>query len=323
VVEGDLYRRGANDIFMRCITQEEGRALLAKIHGGECGSHSSSRTLVGKAFRHGFYWPTALQDAAELVKSCEACQFHAKQIHTPAQALQMIPPSWPFAVWEVDILGPFPRAVGGYRFLFVAIDKFTKWPEATPVISITQGAAVSFLKSIVCRFGVPSRIITDNGTQFKSWLFQEYCEGIGTQLCFASVAHPRSNGQAERANAEILKGLKTRTYDCLKKHGANWVNELPSVLWGTGPHPAELPGRPRSSWSTGPKPAFPRKSLWAPHESSLSMSLCRNSYGVRTWTSSMNADGKRRSKMHGTTKRSSTTTSGLCIVGSSRSRTWS
>jgi hypothetical protein len=92
VVEGDLYRRGANDILMRCITQE-GRELLAEIHGGVCGSHSSSCTLVGKAFRHSFYWPTALQDAAELVKSCEACQFHAKQIHTPAQALQMIPPS--------------------------------------------------------------------------------------------------------------------------------------------------------------------------------------------------------------------------------------
>jgi transposase InsO family protein len=132
----------------------------------------------------------------------------------------------------VDILGPFPRAVGGYSFLFVAINKFTKWPEATPVVSITQGAAVAFLKSIVRRFGVPSRIITDNVTQFTSRLFQEYCEGISTQLCFASVAHPKSNGQAERANAEILRGLKTRTYDCLKKHGANWVNELPSVLWG-------------------------------------------------------------------------------------------
>jgi hypothetical protein len=129
VVEGDLYRRGANEILMRCITQEEGHELLTEIHGGECGSHSSSRTLVGKAFRHGFYWPTTLQDAAELVKFCKACQFHAKQIHTSAQALQMIPPSWPFAIWGVDILGPFPRAIGGYRFLFVAIDKFTKWPE--------------------------------------------------------------------------------------------------------------------------------------------------------------------------------------------------
>ena len=60
VVEGDLYRRGANGILMRCITQEEGHDLLTEIHEGECGSHSSSRTLVGKAFRHGFNRPTAL-----------------------------------------------------------------------------------------------------------------------------------------------------------------------------------------------------------------------------------------------------------------------
>jgi hypothetical protein len=83
----------------------------------------------------------------------------------------MIPPSLPFVVWGVDILGPFPGAVGGYRYLFIAIDKFTKWPEATHVVNITQGAADAFLKSIVCRFGVPSRIITDNGTQFTSRIF--------------------------------------------------------------------------------------------------------------------------------------------------------
>jgi transposase InsO family protein len=169
----------------------------------------------------------------------------------------MIPPSWPFAVWGVDILGPSPRAVGGYRFLFVAIDKFTKWPEATPMVSITQGVAVAFLKLIVFRFGVPSRIIMDNGTQFKSRLFQEYCEGIGTQLCFASVAHPRSNAQAERANAEILRGLKPRTDDYLKSMVQIGSTSFRPYYGGTGPHLAELPGRPHSSWSTGPKPVFP------------------------------------------------------------------
>ena len=55
--------------------------MLIDIHGAYYGHHSSSRTLVGKVFRSGFYWPTALNDAAELVKSCEACQLHAKQIH--------------------------------------------------------------------------------------------------------------------------------------------------------------------------------------------------------------------------------------------------
>jgi hypothetical protein len=55
LVEGDLYRRGINDILMRCITWEEGCKLLVEVHVGECGNHASSCTLVGKAFRHGFY----------------------------------------------------------------------------------------------------------------------------------------------------------------------------------------------------------------------------------------------------------------------------
>jgi transposase InsO family protein len=90
----------------------------------------------------------------------------------------------------------------------------------------------------VCRFGVPNRVITDNGTQFTSQYFQEYCEDIGIQLYFTSVAHPRSNGQVERANAEILKGLKIRTYCDLEKHGARWIDELPSVLWGNRTTPS-------------------------------------------------------------------------------------
>jgi hypothetical protein len=125
-VEGDLYRCGANGILMRCISREEGCELLIEVHGGECGNHASFRMLVGKAFRHRFYWPTALQDVVQLVKTCCTCQFHGKQIHTPVQMLQMIPPLWSLAIWALDILGPFPRAVGGYQYLYVVIDKFNK-----------------------------------------------------------------------------------------------------------------------------------------------------------------------------------------------------
>jgi transposase InsO family protein len=137
----------------------------------------------------------------------------------PAQMLQMIPPSWPFAVWGLDIMGPFPRAIGGYRFLYVVIDKFTKWLKATPMVKINKQSAAKFIKFIICRFRVPNRIITDNGSQFTSGAFQGYCEDLGIQICYASPAHLESNGQVERANAEILKGHKTRTYDGLKKHG--------------------------------------------------------------------------------------------------------
>ncbi|XP_020196498.1 uncharacterized protein [Aegilops tauschii subsp. strangulata] len=87
IQDGELYWKWPNDVPLRCISREQGCELLAHIHGGDCGHHSSSRTLVGKAFRNGFYWSMTLNDATELVRSCEACQFHAKQIHQPARGL--------------------------------------------------------------------------------------------------------------------------------------------------------------------------------------------------------------------------------------------
>jgi hypothetical protein len=73
LVEGDLYRRGTNGILMRCISREEGCELLTEVHDGKCGNHASSHTLVGKAFRHRFYCPTALQYAVQLAKTCRMC----------------------------------------------------------------------------------------------------------------------------------------------------------------------------------------------------------------------------------------------------------
>jgi transposase InsO family protein len=71
-----------------------------------------------------------------------------------------------------------------------------------------KGSVLKFIKDLVARFWVPNRIITDNGTQFTSNLFGDYYEDMGIKLCFASVAHPRSKGQAERANIEILKRVE-------------------------------------------------------------------------------------------------------------------
>jgi hypothetical protein len=108
IKDGDLYQRRPNSVALKCISTHQGQELLRDIHAGESGHHASASTLTGKAYRIGFYWPSALWDAAKMVKRCEACQFHAKQIHQPAQELQTIPLTWPFAVWGLDILGPFP-----------------------------------------------------------------------------------------------------------------------------------------------------------------------------------------------------------------------
>ena len=90
LIDGDLYRWRDNGVKLRCIPQEQGQILLQDIHAGTCSSHVASRSLAGKVFRLGFYWPTALQDAEQIVKTCEACQYYARNINQPAQALQPI-----------------------------------------------------------------------------------------------------------------------------------------------------------------------------------------------------------------------------------------
>jgi ribonuclease HI len=134
--ENELYHRSPSGILQRCISVAEGQKLLQEIHSGACGHHAAPRAFVGNVFRQGFYWPTAVADATRMVRSCQGCQFYARQTHLPAQALQTIPITWLFAVWGLDLFGPLQKAPGGFSHLLVAIDKFSNWIEVRPLTSI-------------------------------------------------------------------------------------------------------------------------------------------------------------------------------------------
>jgi transposase InsO family protein len=215
---------------------------LQEIHSGACGHHAAPRALVGNAFRQGFYRPTVVADATRIVRSCQGCQFYARQTHLPAQALQTIPITWSFAVWGLDLVGPLQKAPGGFSHLLVAIDKFSKWIEVRPLTSIRSEQAVAFFTNIIHRFGVPNSIITDNGTQFTGKKFLDFCEDHHIRVDWAAVAHPMTNGQVERANGMILQGLKLRIYNDLNKFGKRWMKELPSVVWSLRTTPSRATG---------------------------------------------------------------------------------
>ena len=97
-------------MFQRCIALEDGKDLLRDIHAGTCGHHAGSRSLVAKAFRAGFYWPTALRDAEDIVKRCIGCQKFASKPHAPASALKTIPLTWPFAQWKLNMMRPLKKS---------------------------------------------------------------------------------------------------------------------------------------------------------------------------------------------------------------------
>ena len=82
--------------------------------------------MVGKAFRQGFYWPSAQSDSKEIVKSCHNCQMSANKIRAPATNLQTIEPTWPLARWGIDIIGKLPPAQGNLQYTVVVVEYFTK-----------------------------------------------------------------------------------------------------------------------------------------------------------------------------------------------------
>jgi hypothetical protein len=96
-----------------------------------------------------------MNNTMEVITKCKDCQFFKDQTTKHANPLRPIDLSWPFAIWEISVVGILPRAPRGFRFLFITINTFTKWMEAMPVVNITQEAAVKFLQSIIYMFGIP------------------------------------------------------------------------------------------------------------------------------------------------------------------------
>jgi predicted ester cyclase len=140
------------------------------------------------------------------------------------------------------MVGPLRQVPGGFTHLFVAVDKFSKWIKARPIVNVCSEEAVSFCTDIIYHFGIPNKIITDNGTQFTGKKFLNFCDDNHIRVDWSVVDHPKTNRQVERANDMILQGLKSRIFKQLDKFRVRWVAELPSVLWSLRTMPNRATG---------------------------------------------------------------------------------
>ncbi|XP_073363549.1 uncharacterized protein [Aegilops tauschii subsp. strangulata] len=123
--------------------------------------------------------------------------------------------------------GVFQRCVEQDKGIEILLDIH----QARPIKKLDGPTTVRFIKDIAVRYGMPNSIITDNGTNFAKGALVQYCSVSGIRLDQASVAHPQSNGQVERANGLILSGIKPRLVEPLIRSPGSWLDELPAVLW--------------------------------------------------------------------------------------------
>ena len=134
-------------------------------------------------------------DAVELVKKCNKCQRFRNVQRLPAKRLTTITSPWPFAQWGIDIISPLPQGKGHVKFLLIVIDYFTKWVEAEALATITKARIRSFVwKNIICKFGIPRTIISNNGQQFDNQGLRDFRLGLGIKNQFSSPGHPQVNG---------------------------------------------------------------------------------------------------------------------------------
>ncbi|KAK8940807.1 hypothetical protein KSP39_PZI010809 [Platanthera zijinensis] len=110
-----LYRKTFLSTMARCVSESEVPTILREVHSGECRSHSGARTLERRILRKGYFWPTMKKDSETYARKCVQCQKFAPLQHQAAQSLRSITTPWPFAVWGMDLIGPFPMASGQRR----------------------------------------------------------------------------------------------------------------------------------------------------------------------------------------------------------------
>ena len=143
--KGSLYKRGFFTPILKCIAGKNTEYVLREVHEGICGNHIGAWALVGKVLRQGYYWPTILKDATDLVRKYKICQEHAKISRLPSEPLKLITSPWPFQQWGLDILGPLPLGKGQCKFIIVVVDYFIKWAEAEPLATITEQKIRNFV----------------------------------------------------------------------------------------------------------------------------------------------------------------------------------
>ena len=194
------------------------------------------------------------KEAQEYVKKCDQCQRFEPNIHQPGGVLNPFSSPWPFAQWGLDIVGPFPKAVGNKKYLLVYTAYFTKWVEVEPLANIRDVDVKRFIwKNIVTRFGVPYALILDNGLQFDSKAFRKYCSDLGIKNRYSTPAYSQGNGQAETVNKVIVNGLIKRLDDAKGK----LIEELPHVLWTYRTTPQKSTGETPFSMTYGAEAVIP------------------------------------------------------------------
>jgi len=159
------------------------------------------------------------------VKTCDSCQKRGKyRQHGPLHPIEV---GAPFDKIGLDFVGPLPSTAQGNKYIIVAMDYMTKYPEAKAVPNATAQQTADFIyEDIICRHGCPNFILSDRGTHFNNLLIEGLMQKFQIKHLLTTPYHPQTNGLVERFNRTLCESLAK-----LANENTEWDRLIPSILF--------------------------------------------------------------------------------------------
>lgn len=203
-----LLKRGSNEIFRRCVPEEEVESIITHCHFAPYGGHASTSKTCAKILQAGLFWPTLWRDVHTHIVESDRFQCTGNISRRDEIPLRNIQEVEVFDVWGIDFMGPFPSSMGN-KYIIVAIDYVSKWIEAVPSpTNDTQVVIKLFKNYIFPRFGVHRLIVSDVISHFISMIFNNLLNKYDVKHRVSTPYHPQTSGQVEVSNREIKQILE-------------------------------------------------------------------------------------------------------------------
>lgn len=213
----------------RLIVPKDNRMkIIEAYHDTPFGGHQGiDRTT--DIIKERYYWKNMAKDIENYVQTCKKCNERKTSAIDKAPVPMKIttPVTRPFQKVALDIVGPLPKTHAGNQYILTFQDHFSKYPEAFP-LSDQKATTIAkvFVEEIICRHGTPEKLLTDQGTNFTSELFQEICKLLDIEKLQTTSYHPETNGIVERSHQTIMAGLS----QFIDEDQRNWDVWLPYVM---------------------------------------------------------------------------------------------
>lgn len=220
-----LYRRSTPHHEIRRVPKPTERPkIIEQMHG--LGHFGIMRTA--SLVQERYYWGGIYQQVKSHISNCHVCKLQNAKFSKPPELITVPVPDQMFQKIGIDILGPLPESRSGNRYAIVAMDYLSKWPEVAPLPNKTAKLVADFFfRDIVCRYGCPREVVSDNGGEFKGE-FEQLLQECSIDHRLTAPNHPQANGLVERYNATLATALRKMVGSKPKE----WDEWIPTVLLG-------------------------------------------------------------------------------------------